>query len=165
MYKKEIFWYYALLKIIFIHIKIKMKIYKITMLLIDAVTKIGCFDSYILLWLNGILSFFTDYQHESNSIEAHTKLVQFDPSYITDPNQLNAFQLDVPPYQFFNGTGNPSSDVIDISSYSASGLAPSNAIQQQTSNTADAKSNDVTQTMEFVSQGKILDSFISSCYI
>ena len=96
---------------------------------------------------------------------AHTKLVQFDPSYITDPNQLNAFQLDVPPYQFFNGTGNPSSDVIDISSYSASGLAPSNASQQQTSNIADAKSNDVTQTMEFVSQGKILDRFISFCYI
>ena len=61
--------------------------------------------------------------------------------------------------------GNPSSDVIDISSYSASGLAPSNAIQQQISNIADAKSNDVTQTMEFVSQGKILDSFISFCYI
>ena len=136
-----------------------------TTMFIDTFIKSQCFNSSIILWFNGILSFFTDYQHESNSIEAHTKLVQFDPSYITDPNQLNAFQLDVPPYQFFNGTGNPSSDVIDISSYSASGLAPSNAIQQQTSNTADAKSNDVTQTMEFVSQGKILDSFISSCYI
>ena len=136
-----------------------------TTIFINTSIKSKCFNSSILLWFNGILSFFTDYQHESNSIEAHTKLVQFDPSYITDPNQLNAFQLDVPPYQFFNGTGNPSSDVIDISSYSASGLAPSNAIQQQTSNIADAKSNDVTQTMEFVSQGKILDSFISFCYI
>ena len=94
----------------------------------------------------------TDYQHEANSIGAHTKIVQFDPQFISDPSQLNAFQLNIPPYQFFNGAGNPS-DVIDISSYPSSGLVPSNATQQQTSNTAAAESNDIAQTMTFVSQG------------
>ena len=43
--------------------------------------------------------------------------------------------------------------MIDISSYPSSGLVPSNATQQQTSNTATAESNDIAQTMTFVSQG------------
>ena len=54
--------------------------------------------------------------------------------------------------------------MIDISSYPASGLAPLNAIQQQTSNTAVAESNNVTQTMEFVSQGTLSEKFIFSFY-
>ena len=100
----------------------------------------------------------SDYQHEQNSIVAHNKLVQLDPTFVGDPTQLNAFQLNVPQYQFFNGAGNPS-DVIDISSYPSSGLVPSNATQQQTSNTAAAESNDIAQTMTFVSQGMFIAPF------
>ena len=97
----------------------------------------------------------SDYQHEPNSIGAHNKLVQLDPTFVGDPTQLNAFQLNVPQYQFFNGAGNPS-DVIDISSsYSPTGLAPFNATQQITSNTAVAESNEISQTMTFVSQGTL----------
>ena len=112
---------------------------------------------------NHIFCHITDYQHEANSIGAHTKIVQFDPQFISDPSQLNAFQLNIPPYQFFNGAGNPS-DVIDISSYPSSGLVPSNATQQQTSNTAAAESNDIAQTMTFVSQGMFIALFNTYFY-
>ena len=84
-----------------------------------------------------------------------TKLVQLDPTFVGDPTQLNEFQLNIPQYQFFNGAGNPS-DVIDISSsYSPTGLAPFNATQQITSNTAVAESNEISQTMTFVSPGTL----------
>ena len=68
-----------------------------------------------------------------------------DQPFVPDPSQINA-------YQFFNGAGN-SLNVADISSYTTSpGLSPINATQQQ-SNTA-AETNNITQTMTFVSQGK-----------
>ena len=46
--------------------------------------------------------------------------------------------------------------MIDISSsYSTTSLAPLNATQQLTSNTVAAESNEITQTMTFVSQGTL----------
>ena len=105
--------------------------------------------------MNCIFNHISDYQHEPNSIGPDNKLVQLDPTFVGDPTQLNPFQLNVPQYQFFNGAGNPS-DVIDISSsYSTTSLAPLNATQQLTSNTAAAESNEITQTMTFVSQGTL----------
>ena len=87
----------------------------------------------------------SDYNHESNSIGAHTKLNRLDQPFVPDPSQINA-------YQFFNGAGN-TLNVPDISSYTTTpGLSPINASQQQ-SNTA-AETNNITQTMTFVSQGR-----------
>ena len=93
--------------------------------------------------------YLSDYNHESNSIGIQRKLDRLNQTYVPDPSQLDAFKHT--PYQFINGAGN-SSNIHDISSYPAAGLAPFNASQQHSHTPAASK--DINQTMTFISQSK-----------
>ena len=74
-------------------------------------------------------------------------------SFGPGPSQISSDQINTP-YQFFNGSEHQPSQTSNISNQP--GVDPFYTIQQQ-SNQVNAESNDVSQTMSYVSQGKEQD--------
>ena len=74
-------------------------------------------------------------------------------SFGPGPSQISSNQANTP-YQFFNGSEHQPSQTSNISNQP--GVDPFYTIQEQ-SNQVNAESNDVSQTMSYVSQGKEQD--------
>jgi len=74
-------------------------------------------------------------------------------SFGPDPSRISSDQANTP-YQFFNGSEHQPSQTSNISNQP--GVDPFYTIQEQ-SNQVNAESNDVSQTMSYVSQGKEQD--------